>query len=120
MNCKSKERKNVTSSLIAAIVSVDADVKKNIGVIGWHSVGRIEIPTWDGEALLFSGDDGTLAITTLSDDVVRIHFTQEKSFKLDHSCAVVRRDLGKVNLFIAINSDFTTLKTQSLQSIHST
>jgi hypothetical protein len=62
--------------------------------MGWRSLGAMPAPEWDGQTLLFRGDQGTLAITPLSDDVIRVRFTTAKTFGRDHSYAVINRDLG--------------------------
>jgi len=51
---------------------------------GWSSLGAMPAPVWDGKTLQFHNDQGTLAITALSDDIVRVHFTRAKSFGRDH------------------------------------
>ena len=58
---------------------------------GWWSVGTMPAPTWDGKTLGFRSDRGNLAITPLSDDVIRVRFTTAKSFGRDHSYAVINR-----------------------------
>jgi alpha-glucosidase len=72
-------------------------------------------PAWDGKTLLFRSGQGTLAITPLSDDVVRVRFTQAQAFGRDHSYAVVNRDLGASAVKAEIKPDATTLTTASLK-----
>ena len=72
-------------------------------------------PTWDGKTLLFQNDQGTLAITPLSDDVIRVRFTTAKSFGRDHSYAVVNHDLGAPAAKIESGSNATTLVTATLR-----
>ena len=73
-------------------------------------------PTWDGKTLLFQSGQGTLAITPLSDDVIRVRFTTPTDFGRDHSYAVVNHDLGTPAVKAEIKPDFTTLTTALTQS----
>lgn len=82
---------------------------------GWSSLGSMTAPTWDGRALVFHGAQGTLAVTPLSDDVIRVRFTTNSEFGRDHSYAVINRDLGKPNARADIGTDSTTLSTAALR-----
>ena len=55
-------------------------------------------PAWDGKTLSFHSDQGNLAITPLSDDVIRVRFTTGERFGRDHSYAVINHELGSVNV----------------------
>lgn len=49
---------------------------------GWHTVHDVQMPTWDGKTLIFKeSEEGSLAITALSNDVIRIRFSQASSFE---------------------------------------
>jgi alpha-glucosidase len=82
---------------------------------GWHSVGRMPAPAWDGKVLLFHGDQGTLAIIPLSDDVIRVRFTASDAFGRDHSYAVIGQAQGALAAHAAIGSDSSTLTTAALK-----
>src|SRR5438046_1699561 len=82
---------------------------------GWTTLGSMPAPTWDGKTLLFHGDQGTLALTPLGEDVVRVRFTTAKAFGRDHSYAVVNHDLGAPDAKTQIGSAVTTLTTRSLK-----
>jgi len=84
---------------------------------GWTSLGAMAAPKWDGKALLFHGEQGMLAVTPLSPDVVRVRFTTKSNFGRDHSYAVVSHDLGAINANAKIGVDSTTLTTSSLKII---
>src|SRR3569833_3872817 len=84
---------------------------------GWTSLGAMAAPKWDGKALLFHGEQGMLAVTPLSPDVVRVRFTTKSYFGRDHSYAVVSHDLGAINANAKIGVDSTTLTTSSLKII---
>lgn len=86
-------------------------------IVAAAPIGTMSSPVWDGQTLLFQNDQGTLAITPLSDDVIRVHFTREKSFGPDHSYAVVNRDFGVVKASAKIGADSTTLQTATLHVV---
>jgi alpha-glucosidase len=81
----------------------------------WTTLGAMPAPKWDGKALVFHGRQGTLAVTPLSDDVIRVRFTTAKMFGRDHSYAVVNQDLGNSDAKVQIGSRSTTLTTRSLK-----
>jgi len=81
----------------------------------WASLGAMPAPTWDGKTLLFRSGQGTLAISPLSDDVIRIRFTGKQDFGRDHSYAVVNYNLGAVTAKADIKPDATKLTTASLK-----
>ncbi len=82
---------------------------------GWTTLGAMPAPAWDGSTLLFHSDQGALAITPLSDDVIRVRFTTKSAFGRDHSYAVVTHDLGKPTVRADIQSASATLTTASLK-----
>lgn len=82
---------------------------------GWTSLGAMPAPVWDGKTLLFQSTQGTLSVTPLSDDIIRVRFTTAQSFGRDHSYAVVNRDLGAATVKTDIEADFATLTTASLK-----
>jgi alpha-glucosidase len=82
---------------------------------GWSSLGAMSAPERDGKTLLFHGAQGTLAITPVSDDVIRVRFTREQNFGRDHSYAVVNQNPGPVNAKTEITPASTILTTASLK-----
>jgi alpha-glucosidase len=90
-------------------------IPNEVAAMGWRSVGAMPAPEWDGKTLLFRGDQGTLAITPLSDDVIRVRFTTAKTFGRDHSYAVIHHDLGASAAKVEKGSTSTTLATASLK-----
>jgi len=120
--------KGFASSLIVAVflmtfgfvvraseTSQPAMLQKDVTATGWQSLGAMPAPTWDGKVLLFHNEQGVLAITPVSDDVVRVRFTTAKSFGRDHTYAVVNRDLGMPQAKVEVGSDSTSLQTASLK-----
>ena len=94
---------------------ISASAQGNVVASGWTSLGAMPAPAWDGKTLLFRSAQGRLAVTPLSDDVIRVRFTTAQSFGRDHSYAVVNRDLGAATVKADIAADFTTLTTASLK-----
>ncbi|HVU26845.1 MAG TPA: glycoside hydrolase family 31 protein [Verrucomicrobiae bacterium] len=88
-----------------------------IAADGWQQLNSIGAPVWDGKSLVSHGEQGILAITPLSDDVIHVHFSRQQSFGRDHSYAVVNRDLGQATVKIENSSNITTLATASLKVI---
>ncbi|HXB61117.1 MAG TPA: glycoside hydrolase family 31 protein [Candidatus Acidoferrales bacterium] len=82
---------------------------------GWTTLGAMPAPGWDGKTLLFHSGQGMLAITPLSDDVVRVRFTTKPDFGRDHSYAVINHDLGSPTAKADIDADSATLTTASLK-----
>lgn len=82
---------------------------------GWSSLGRMPAPAWDGHVLLYHNEQGTLAITPLSDDVIRFRFTMSNAFGRDHSYAVIHHDLGPAAAAANIGEELSTLTTKSLK-----
>lgn len=82
---------------------------------GWQIVGDLGTPSWDGITLLYHGKQGSLAITPLSEDVVRVHFTTAQDFGRDHSYAVINRELGTPQATVQTGEAISTLQTASLK-----
>jgi alpha-glucosidase len=82
---------------------------------GWETLGAMTAPAWDGKTLLFRSGQGTLAVTPLSDDVIRVRFTRQQVFGRDHSYAVINRDLGTPVVKAELGLTAATLATPSLQ-----
>src|SRR5690349_6741449 len=78
--------------IVSSMLSLRA--QSNVLAGGWTTLGALGVPTWENGVLLFHGAQGTLALTPLSDDVVRVRFTRKSELGRDHSYAVVSRDLG--------------------------
>jgi alpha-glucosidase len=92
-----------------------APTSSNVVSVGWQSLGAMPSPTWDGKTLFIHSDQGMLAVTPLSDEIIRVRFTTAKSFGRDHSYAIVNRDLGVPDVKVKIGSNSTSLQTASLE-----
>ena len=99
--------------VISSMLSTSA--QNPVATGGWASLGAMPAPAWDGKTLLFHSGQGTLAVTPLSDDVIRIRFTTQPAFGRDHSYAVVNRHLGTATVKTDIDSTAATLITASLK-----
>lgn len=97
----------------AALLCVSQALADNAS--GWTTVGAMPAPVWDGKTLIFHGDQGTLAVTPLGDDVIRVRFTTAKAFGRDHSYAVVDQDFGAADTRADVTADSTILTTRSLK-----
>jgi len=91
-----------------------ADSVKATDPNGWSSLGAMPAPVWDGKTLRFHNGQGTLAVTALSDDMVRVHFTRAQSFGRDHSYAVINRNFGPTPAKAVIGADSAVLQTATL------
>lgn len=98
----------VTSSTLSGLAQTNATGP-------WASLGAMPAPTWDGKTLLFHGGQGTLAITPVSDEVIRVRFTAKPEFGRDHSYAVINPTLGTPTVKAEIAADATTLTTPALK-----
>ena len=95
--------------------TLSAQSPGDAAAVGWTTLGAMPAPTWDGKTLLFHNTQGALALTPISDDVVRVRFTTKAAFGRDHSYAVINHDLGTPAARSEIKPDFTTLTTASLK-----
>jgi alpha-glucosidase len=100
--------------LVLFLVASRVSAQTTAAPAGWHSIGSVSAPEWDGRTLLFHGEQGTLAISAVSDDIVRVRFTTEQSFGRDHSYAVVNTASESLPAKADIGSTSTTLRTESL------
>jgi alpha-glucosidase len=93
---------------------LSTSARSSVTAGGWVSLGSMPVPKWDGKTLLFRNSQGTLAVTPLSEDVVRVRFTTQPAFARDHSYAVIKRDLGTPAANAKIGGATATITTPSL------
>lgn len=72
-------------------------------------------PIWDGKTLRFRSNKGTLAVTAVSDDVIRIHFTAADSYVRNDAYAVVDHSRVEADPIVKIGTDSTTMQTPDLK-----
>jgi alpha-glucosidase len=80
----------------------------------WASIGSMPRPTRTGDTLTFRNQQGTIAVTAVAPDIVRIRFAPKQRLGRDHSYAVVGRDLGTPGTAIEIGADRTVMRTSRL------
>lgn len=103
-----------TLMLVASLI-LSAPAQNTVAGSGWTSLGTMPAPTWDGKTLLFRSEQGTLTITPLTDDIIRVRFTTKPAFGRDHSYAVINRNVGTSNAKADIGSAAATLTSPSLK-----
>ncbi|HEY3762670.1 MAG TPA: glycoside hydrolase family 31 protein [Verrucomicrobiae bacterium] len=108
-------RRSVFIPLLCCAAIIKAQADGTNAAPGWHILDNLGTPTWDGKSLSYHGSQGTLAITPLSDDVIRVRFTSAQEFGRDHSYAVVDPDLGTPTVSTKIGNGTATLQTASLE-----
>ncbi|HEX9048406.1 MAG TPA: glycoside hydrolase family 31 protein [Verrucomicrobiae bacterium] len=109
--------KTILHGLLASSLIWGFMASLNAQTNGWTTLGAMPAPDWDGKTLTCHNRQGTLAVTPLSDDVVRVRFAPQPKFGRDHSYAVENQDLGGVSAKAEIKADATTLTTASLKII---
>jgi len=97
-----------------ALALVAAAAAASPAFAGWSSIGAMPAPTREANALVFRGAHGTVSVSALSPDVVRVRFSPTPAFGRDHSYAVVGRDLGSPHTQVSVGADHTVLKTPRL------
>jgi len=79
------------------------------------SSGAMAAPVLNGKTLLFRNSQGTLEVTAVSDDVIRVHFTRVSSFEPGDSYAVVDSGPVDVDPKVDVGPDSTTMQTPALK-----
>jgi alpha-glucosidase len=86
-----------------------------VAVAGWASLGKMPLPTRDGQTLTWRNSQGVLALSVLSPEVVRVRFVPKPQLGRDHSYAVVGRLSGDSNATFDMKADRTVVRTSALQ-----
>jgi alpha-glucosidase len=86
---RSRERMRCVLATVALAAAVAAPSQA-----GWVPVGAMPVPAREDRALVFRNGRGTLSVTAVSPEVVRVRFAPRAAFGRDHSYAVVGRELG--------------------------
>lgn len=81
----------------------------------WTSLGDMPPPAREGNDLTFRNRQGTVRVSILAPDVVRVRFVPAQVFGRDHSYAVVTRDLGDPAAAIRTGADATVVTTPALR-----
>jgi len=81
---------------------------------GWSSLGAMPPPQRQEGALLFRNDQGTVVVSVLSPEIVRVRFAPTQELGRDHSYAIVNRDFGDPGASFRVASDRSLITTPSL------
>jgi hypothetical protein len=60
----------------------------------WHDVGNVTEVVPQARGVLLRSEGGTVAISAVSAEILRVHFTPRQQFGREHSWAIVQRDFG--------------------------
>jgi alpha-glucosidase len=104
-----------TYGIAKPTLSPRATTSENSGIENSSSSGITATPVLDGKTLLFRDSQGTLAVTAVSDDVIRVHFTKAKTFGRNDSYAVVDNGPVDVDPKVDVGPDSTTMQTPALK-----
>jgi alpha-glucosidase len=100
-------RRLLLACLLVTLSSLDA-------LAGWASLGAMPAPRREGDSLLFSNEQGSLSVSVLSPEVVRVRFAPRPALGRDHSYAVVSRDLGPVQASFELTPQSSVIRTSGL------
>ena len=81
---------------------------------GWSSLGAMPPPQRQEGALLFRNDQGTVVVSVLSPEIVRVRFAPAQVLGRDHSYAIVNRDFGDPGASFRVADDRSLITTRSL------
>ena len=82
---------------------------------GWASLGDMPAPQRDGGTLVFRNGQGTVAVSALAPEIVRVRFSPTQGFGRDHSYAIASRDFGAPNPTIEVGAGRSSLLTSALR-----
>ena len=82
---------------------------------GWASLGKMPVPTREGQTLTWRNSQGVLALSVLSPEIVRVRFVPRPELGRDHSYAVVGRLPGDSPAAFEVKADRTLIRTSALQ-----
>lgn len=82
---------------------------------GWASLGKMPVPTREGQTLTWRNSQGVLALSVLSPEIVRVRFVPRPELGRDHSYAVVGRLPGDSQATFEVKADRTLIRTSALQ-----
>jgi alpha-glucosidase len=107
----------LASALVFSQAAGSALAAESPAAAGWQSLRAMPAPHWDGKTLRFESEQGVLAITAVSDDIIRVRFAATNSFGRDHSYAVIPHDGSALSAKVETGASTTTLATASLRVI---
>ncbi len=82
----------------------------------WRSIGDMDAPRRDGATLTFANAQGTVQVSAVSPEIIRVRFQPGGKVGRDHSYAVVSRDFGDAGATVATRGGVTTMSTRALRA----
>ena len=79
---------------------------------GWASLGAMSAPRREGRTLLFHNAQGTVAVTALAPEIVRVRFVPGPALGRDHSYAVVKSDFGDPGATFEVGGSESVVRTR--------
>lgn len=79
------------------------------------SLGAMPPPRRAGHTLTFRNAQGSVAVTAVAPDIVRVRFVAAQSFGRDHSYAIAKRDFGDPGARFESDAQRSILSTSSLR-----
>src|SRR4051812_29553873 len=84
-------------------------------VEGWASLGDMPAPVRSGNTVTFHNNQGIVAVTAVSPEIVRVRFSPGRSLGRDHSYAIVSKDFGDPRATFQVTAAATTMMTPALR-----
>jgi alpha-glucosidase len=81
----------------------------------WQSVGNVVVSPPQGNSVIFRGPRGSVTVTVLAPDLVRVRAIPGTSPSPDYSYAVVKSDWPQVHVAISADRQAETLRTAELE-----
>jgi alpha-glucosidase len=81
---------------------------------GWASLGAMPAPRREGRTLVFHNAQGTVAVTALAPEIVRVRFAPGPGLGRDHSYAVVKSDFGDPGATFDVGGPQSVVRTAAL------
>jgi alpha-glucosidase len=94
--------------LLTASLAAPADA-------GWTSLGAMPAPQRERNTLTYRNDQGTVVLTVLAPDIVRVRFAPGPTPGRDHSYAVVKTDFGDPGASVEAGAGETVVRTRDLR-----
>jgi len=81
---------------------------------GWASLGGMPAPRREDRTLVFHNAQGTVAITALAPEIVRVRFAPGAALGRDHSYAVAKSDFGDPGAAFDVGAAQSVVRTAAL------
>jgi alpha-glucosidase len=82
---------------------------------GWASLGAMPAPRRDARSLVFQNVQGTVAVSVLAPEIVRVRFAAGPALGRDHSYAVVKSDFGDPGASFDVGAAQSVVRTAALR-----